>query len=132
MKRYQASTHLKAAGALTFGTVYPVDRTMPLSTRVFRTTLNWLDANRIRMTFSFVFGPAALTFLATLRRRRTNSRYLNTLFRRCCGNPDGRLYELRRSDRARLLRFGDELGVRAGCDVFFSRAERRRARSRCL
>src|SRR5208282_2622094 len=74
LKRYHAGTQVKAAGALTFGTVYQVDRTMPLSTRVWRTTINWLDANRIGMTFSFLFGPAALTFLATLRRRRTSSR----------------------------------------------------------
>jgi hypothetical protein len=30
---------------------------MPFATRVFRTTVNWLDANRIGMTFSFLFGP---------------------------------------------------------------------------
>ena len=35
---------------------------MPLSTRVWRTSINWLDANRIGMTFAFLFGPAALTF----------------------------------------------------------------------
>jgi len=87
LKRYNAGTQVKAAGALTFGTVYSVDRTMPLSTRVWRTTVNWLDANRIGMTFSFLFGPAALTFLATLRRRRTNSVYLNTLFGAAAGTP---------------------------------------------
>jgi uncharacterized membrane protein YraQ (UPF0718 family) len=54
---------------------------------VWRTTVNWLDANRIGMTFSFLFGPAALTFLATLRRRRTKSRYLNTLFGAAAGMP---------------------------------------------
>ena len=70
MKRYHAGTAVKAAGALTFGAVYQVDRGMPLTTRIWRTTINWLDANRIGMTFSFLFGPAALTFLATLRRRR--------------------------------------------------------------
>jgi uncharacterized membrane protein YraQ (UPF0718 family) len=87
LKRYHAGTQVKASGALTFGTVYSVDRTMPLSTRVWRTTVNWLDANRIGMTFSFLFGPAALTFLATLRRRRTNSIYLNTLFGAAAGMP---------------------------------------------
>lgn len=87
LKRYHAGTQVKATGALTFGTVYSVDRTMPLSTRVWRTTLNWLDANRVGMTFSFLLGPAALTFLATLRRRRTNSRYLNTLFGAAAGAP---------------------------------------------
>src|SRR6266446_2537704 len=87
LKRYNAGTQVKAAGALTFGTVYQVDRSMPLSTRVWRTTVNWLDANRIGMTFSFLFGPAALAFLATLPRRRTGSRYLNTLFGAAAGVP---------------------------------------------
>jgi uncharacterized membrane protein YraQ (UPF0718 family) len=60
---------------------------MPLTTRVWRTTVNWLDANRIGMTFSFLFGPAALVFLATVRRRRTNSVYLNALFGAAAGAP---------------------------------------------
>ena len=60
LKRYHAGTQLKATGALTFGAVYQVDRSMPLATRVWRTTINWLDANRVGMTFSFLFGPAAL------------------------------------------------------------------------
>ena len=87
LKRYHAGTQLKATGALTFGAVYQVDRSMPLSTRVWRTTVNWLDANRIGMTFSFLFGPAALTFLAMLPRRRFRSRYLNTLFGVAAGVP---------------------------------------------
>ena len=87
LKRYHAGPQIKATGELTFGQPYLVDRSMPLVTRVWRTTLNWLDANRVGMTFSFLFGPAALTFLATLRRRRTNSRYLNTLFGAVAGVP---------------------------------------------
>jgi len=87
LKRYHAGPQIKAAGELTFGQPYLVDRTMPLVTRVWRTTLNWLDANRVGMNFSFLFGPAALTFLATLRRRRTNSRYLNTLLGTVAGVP---------------------------------------------
>jgi hypothetical protein len=39
--------HQDPAGALTFGTVYAVDRSVPLPTRVWRTTVNWLDANRV-------------------------------------------------------------------------------------
>ena len=89
LKRYHAGTQLKAAGSLTFGQVYSVDQSMPLATRVWRTTVNWLDANRVGMTFSFLFGPAALTFLATLRRRRTNSRYFNTLLGAVAGVPLG-------------------------------------------
>jgi len=60
---------------------------MPFATRVWRTTVNWLDANRVGMTFSFLFGPAALTFLAMVRRRRTQSIYLNTLFGAAAGAP---------------------------------------------
>lgn len=87
MGRYHAGTQVKAKGALTFGAVYPVDRSMPLGTRVWRTTVNWLDANRVGMTFSFLFGPAALTFLATLSRRRFRSRWLNTVFGAVAGMP---------------------------------------------
>jgi len=87
LKRYHAGTQVKAVGALTFGAVYSVDRNMPLATRVWRTTINWLDANRIGMTFSFLFGPAVLMFLATLRRRRTSSRWLNTFFGAAAGVP---------------------------------------------
>jgi len=89
LKRYHTGTKIAAAGALTFGAVYKVDSTMPLGTRVWRTTVNWLDANRVGMTFSFLFGPAALVFLTTLRRRRTNSPYLNTLFGAAAGAPLG-------------------------------------------
>ena len=89
MKRYHAGTQIKATGALTFGTVYAVERSMPYATRVWRTTVNWLDANRVGMTFSFLFGPVALIFLSTLRRRRTKSRYLNTLLGTMAGFPLG-------------------------------------------
>ncbi len=87
MKRYDAGQKISAKGALTFGTVYAVDRTMPLTKRVYRTTVNWLDANRIGMTFSFLFGPAALTFLAMVKTRRTKSRYLNALLGAVAGVP---------------------------------------------
>src|SRR5260370_5607694 len=60
---------------------------MAASSGGWRTPVNWLDPNRIGMTFSFLFGPAALAFLATLPRRRTGSRYLNTLFGAAAGVP---------------------------------------------
>ena len=75
MKGYHAGAH------------YAVDRSVPLPTRVWRTTVNWLDANRVGMAFAFLFGPAALTFLGTARRRRTTSRYLNALFGAAAGIP---------------------------------------------
>ena len=87
LKRYDAGQKVSAKGALTFGTVYAVDRSMPFTTRVYRTTVNWLDANRIGMTFSFLFGPAALTFLAMIKTRRTKSRYVNALIGAVAGTP---------------------------------------------
>ncbi len=87
LKKYHSGTAIKASGELTFGGVYPVDRSMPLGTRVWRTTVNWLDANRVGMTFAFLFGPAALVFLGTIRRRRTASKYLNALFGAAVGAP---------------------------------------------
>lgn len=89
LKKYHSGTHLKAVGAITFDAVYQVDRSMPLAQRVWRTTINWLNANRIGMTFAFFFGPAALTFLAALPRRRTKSRHLNALIGTLAGMPLG-------------------------------------------
>lgn len=88
-KKYNQGTNVKVSGAITFGTVYAVDRSMPLPQRVWRTTVNWLQANEIGMTFGFFFGAAALTFLATLPRRRTQNRYLNALIGAATGAPLG-------------------------------------------
>jgi len=87
LKKYNAGAHVKAVGAITFDAVYQVDRSMPLTQRVWRTSVNWLNANRIGMTFAFCFGPAALTFLALLARRRTKSRHLNALIGTLTGIP---------------------------------------------
>src|SRR3984893_16476320 len=87
LKKYHAGTKVKATGAITFDTLYPVDAVMPLGQRVWRTSVNWLNANRIGMTFAFFFGPAALTFLALLPRRRTRSRHLHALIGTLTGMP---------------------------------------------
>ena len=87
LKKYRSGAHVKAVGAITFDAVYQVDRSMPLAQRVWRTSVNWLNANRIGMTFAFFFGPAALAFLALLRKRRTNSRHLNALIGTLTGMP---------------------------------------------
>jgi uncharacterized membrane protein YraQ (UPF0718 family) len=89
LKKYHAGIHVKAVGTITFDALYQVDRSMPLAQRVWRTSVNWLNANRIGMTFAFFFGPAALTFLATLQRRRTKSRHWNALLGALVGMPLG-------------------------------------------
>jgi uncharacterized membrane protein YraQ (UPF0718 family) len=88
-KKYHQGAAVKVTGAITFGTVYAVDRSMPLGQRVWRTSVNWLQANEIGMTFGFFFGAAALTFLATLPRRRTSNRYANALIGMVGGAPLG-------------------------------------------
>jgi uncharacterized membrane protein YraQ (UPF0718 family) len=88
-KKYSAGTHVSATGAITFGTVLPVTATMPLGQRVWRTSINWLQANEIGMTFGFFFGAAALTVLATLPRRRSGNAYLNSLVGAAVGMPLG-------------------------------------------
>jgi uncharacterized membrane protein YraQ (UPF0718 family) len=88
-KKYSQGQNVKVTGAITFGTVYAVDRSMPLRQRVWRTTVNWLQANEIGMTFGFFFGAAALTFLAMLPRRRTQNRYVNALIGMATGAPLG-------------------------------------------
>jgi uncharacterized membrane protein YraQ (UPF0718 family) len=87
LKKYHSGTHVKVVGAITFDAVYAVDRSMPLAQRVWRTTVNWLHANEIGMTFGFFFGPAALALLATFPKRRTGNVYFNSLLGALGGMP---------------------------------------------
>jgi len=89
LKKYHSGAHVKVAGAITFDALFAVDHSMPLTQRVWRTSLNWLNANRVGMTFGFFFGAAALTFLSTLRVRRTRSPFLNALIGLGAGTPLG-------------------------------------------
>src|SRR5277367_2121565 len=87
LRKYHSGTHVKASAAITFDALYPVDKSMSLAQRVGRTSLNWLAANKIGMTFGFFFGAAALTFLSTLRYRRTRFPQLNALIGALAGMP---------------------------------------------
>ena len=89
LRKYNSGTHVKATGAITFDAIYPVDKNMPLYQRVGRTSVNWLAANKIGMTFGFFFGAAALTLLSTLRYRRTRFPQLNALIGTLAGMPLG-------------------------------------------
>jgi Predicted permease len=88
-KKYSQGTQVKVTGAITFGTVLPVSAGMSLGQRVWRTSINWLQANEIGMTFGFFFGAAALTVLATIPRRRTRNAYVNSLLGAAVGMPLG-------------------------------------------
>jgi uncharacterized membrane protein YraQ (UPF0718 family) len=89
LKKYHAGTHVKVIGAISFDAVYSVDRSMPLAQRVWRTSVNWLHANQVGMTFGFLFGAAALTLLATIPQRRTGNAHLNSLLGALAGMPLG-------------------------------------------
>jgi hypothetical protein len=89
LKKYHAGAQIKVAGTLSFDKVYAVDRTMPLATRVWKTSVNWLNTNRIGMTFGFFFATAALTFLGTIASRRTRFAPANALVGAIAGMPLG-------------------------------------------
>jgi uncharacterized membrane protein YraQ (UPF0718 family) len=89
LRKYHSGAHVKAFGAITFDALYPVDHAMPLTQRLWRTSLNWLAGNKIGMTFGFFFGAAVLTFLSTLRYRRTRFPQLNALIGALAGMPLG-------------------------------------------
>jgi uncharacterized membrane protein YraQ (UPF0718 family) len=88
-KKYSQGTHVSVTGAITFGTVMAVQPGMPLQQRVWRTSINWLQANEIGMTFGFFFAAAALTVLATIPQRRTSNAYVNSLLGAAGGMPLG-------------------------------------------
>jgi uncharacterized membrane protein YraQ (UPF0718 family) len=88
-KKYSQGTQIKVTGAITFGTVLAVQKDMPLQQREWRTTVNWLQANEIGMTFGFFFAAAALTLLATIPQRRFANPYLNSLLGVTVGMPLG-------------------------------------------
>ena len=89
LKKYRAGTGIKVAGTLSFDKVYAVDHAMPLATRVWMTGINWLNTNRVGMTFGFFFAAAALTFLGTVSWRRTRWAGANALIGAAAGMPLG-------------------------------------------
>jgi len=89
LKKLNSGRSVKVTAELTFDAKVPVSAEMPLPTRVGRTTLNWMWANRIGMTFGICFGAAALTLLPLFSRRRFSSTAGNTLMGAVLGTPLG-------------------------------------------
>lgn len=89
LKKLNSGNSVKVVAALTFDAKLPVSPGMSLVTRIERTTLNWMWANRIGMTFGVCFGAAALTLLPLFSRRRLKSAAGNTLIGAALGAPLG-------------------------------------------
>jgi len=89
LKKLHKGAAVQVNGALTFDNVMAVDRTTPLPQRVERTTINWLAANRVGMTFGFLFGAGALTLLPRFRKLSSTNPYKNALFGTIVGIPLG-------------------------------------------
>src|SRR5579859_777342 len=88
IKKLHQGSAVQVKGSITFDKVLAVDRAMPLPKRVAYTTVNWLAANRVGMTFGFLFGAGLLTLLSGARRTSTN-RYKNVLLATLAGVPLG-------------------------------------------
>jgi uncharacterized membrane protein YraQ (UPF0718 family) len=89
LKKLHAGKSIHVTAAITFDALLPVKSDMPLSARVERTTVNWIWANRIGMTFGVCFGAAMLTLLPLLPHRRFRTPAANTLLGAVLGTPLG-------------------------------------------
>ena len=89
LKKLHSGASIKTSGVLSFDAKLPVTPQMPLTTRIGRTTVNWLWTNRIGMTFGLCFGAALLTLLPLLPKRRFRSAAANTALGAVTGVPLG-------------------------------------------
>lgn len=89
LKKLHVGKSIRVTAAITFDALLPVKPDMPLFTRVERTTVNWIWANRIGMTFGVCFGAAMLTLLPLLPYRRLRTPAANTLLGAVLGTPLG-------------------------------------------
>lgn len=89
LKKMHAGHAIKAAGAISFDALLPVDPQAPAIVRIERTTVNWLWTNRVGMSFGIGFGAAMLTLLPMFSRRRMKSTFGNTILGVVAGAPLG-------------------------------------------
>ena len=87
LKKLHNATTVKTKGPLTFDTVLPENPQAPLASRVGATFVNWLAANRVGMTFGFLFAAGVLSLLPSIRRNTSSNRYKNVLFGTLRGVP---------------------------------------------
>jgi hypothetical protein len=90
LKKLHAGTAIKVAGPISFDALLKVTPEMPVSTRVMRTSVNWLYTNRFGMYFALPFGAAMMTLLAGMAApKRFSSAAGNVLCGAVAGAPMG-------------------------------------------
>jgi hypothetical protein len=90
LKKLHAGTGVKVAGAISFDTLLKVTPEMPTSTRVMRTSVNWLYTNRFGMYFALPFGAAMMTLLGVIAApKRFSTAAGNVLCGAVAGAPMG-------------------------------------------
>jgi uncharacterized membrane protein YraQ (UPF0718 family) len=90
LKKLHAGAAIKVAGPISFDTLLKVTPTMPVPTRVVRTSVNWLYTNRFGMFFALPFGAAMMTLLAGVGApKRFSSAAGNVLCGAVAGAPMG-------------------------------------------
>lgn len=74
---------------LSFEAALPIAAQDPVLKRIVYSTINWLETNRIGMTFGVFFAAAFLTVLGYLRRRSFKGAFANALLGLTVGAPLG-------------------------------------------
>ena len=89
LKKLHTATSVKVKGPLTFDTVLPENPQAPLASRAGATFVNWLAANRVGMTFGFLFAAGVLSLLPSLHTSSSSNRYKNVFLGTVRGVPLG-------------------------------------------
>ncbi len=89
LKKLHTAASVKVKGPLTFDTVLPENPQAALASRVGATFVNWLAANRVGMTFGFLFAAGVLSLLPSLRLTGSTNRYRNVFLGTLRGVPLG-------------------------------------------
>jgi len=87
LKKLHAAASVKVKGPLTFDTVLQENPQAALANRVGATFVNWLAANRVGMTFGFLFAAGVLSLLPSLHRTGSTNRYKNVFLGTLRGVP---------------------------------------------
>jgi uncharacterized membrane protein YraQ (UPF0718 family) len=90
LKKLHAGSGVQTKGVISFDALLKVSPQMPASTRIARTSVNWLWTNRFGMYFALPFGAAMMTLMAqTARPKRFASASANVLCGMVAGAPMG-------------------------------------------